>query len=633
MSRRAPSDVRGPTSALTSFLRDKNIRVPNLNRFRRRQNGDEATAGPEGVEGASNESAVATSSAAPVPASSSTATAQLPRAIPRRRMTASASMQFEEDEASEEEGEKMTTNGNKRTNEDDLNEVSSSAKRIKHDDISADTSQSAAGSTSTAIRRNPSYRHTTAGSIDFCAMCASKFTVTAYTKHTPDGGLCHKCGPKYAGGEGPRTARDSFGQNGVAGPSAVKKKAAPRRKFNRPIHEFSALPSLQSLCINIVATCIEDVEALIGIGGQNMDAISKSISKNRRLNNQTVQLFLQPQAKKLAFYDCSQIESSALASIPTFSPYIEEINLQLCGMLDNDAMDAWTTKLKKLHRLELYGCFLVRVEAWHRFFETIGDRLTSFKIRESPRFDRSCCESLVKNCPNVTELGLAQIGPLNADCLALLEQYGDRLTYLDISDPGVSAPGIPAKSLEDDEVIRLLCKTGRCLSFLDLSRNADLTSRTLLEGILENCKSLTTLRLTSCGTEGIEASSFIELFQGLKKRGSAAMTAISLERCLKVDDAVIRALIEFSGKTLVDLNINSCDAITQEGFQMIAQGCPNLKKIDVGFCRSVTDSFVIDAINNMNSLKEIWLFSCNKISDTLNSDKVRIIGKEKYITV
>lgn len=450
------------------------------------------------------------------------------------------------------------------------------------------------------------------------------------SKHTPDGGLCHKCSKLGISGAGSHSAlgEEDFDL------SAVKKKAAPRRRrFNRPMHEFNALPTLQALCINIVANSIEDVEALMGIGGQNMESISKSISKNRRLNPQTVQLFLQPQAKKLAFYDCSQLDSDALASITTFSPHVEEINLQLCGMLDNAAIDQWTKKLTRLSKLELYGCFLVRKEAWHRFFEAVQGRLTSFKIRESPRFDKGCCEKLLACCPNVTELGMAQIGPLDASCLKVLEGYGHQLTYLDVSDPGVSAPGIPPKSLEDDEVISLLTKTGRRLTHLNLSRNADLTFRTLLEGILENCKSLDTLLLALCGSDGVQPNHLVELFKGLQQRGCASLTKISLERCLAVDDDVIQALIEFSGKTLVDINVNSCDAITERGLQLIANGCACLERLDVGFCRAVTDAFVIDLVNNIRPLKEVWLFSCNKISDYLASDRVKIIGKEKYVSL
>lgn len=478
---------------------------------------------------------------------------------------------------------------------------------------------------------NHSFLRTAAGSIDFCALCAKRFTVTTYTRHTPAGGLCHRCGPLHAngtkvGGNSPARASSTAGTSNDAAP----KRAKARRKANQSEFDRARVPSLQSMCINIIANHIEDVEALFGIGGQNMDAISKSISKNRRLNSQTVMLFLQPSAKKLAFYDCSQLDSDALASIGRFCPYLEEINLQYCGMLDNAAIDAWAAKLPELRKVELYGPFLVRVDAWHRFFEVLRDRLTSFKIRESPRFDKGCCEKLVACCPNVTELGLAQIGPLNADCLAVLQAYGQQLTYLDVSDPGVSAPGVPPKSLGDDAIVQMLQHVGPRLTHLDISRNADLTSRTLLDGILANCASLQTLNMVLLQAEEIEPAHFVKLFEGLKSRGCAKLTKLSLERCLAVNDEVIAALIDFCGPNLVELNVNSCDRITEEGFKAIAKGCPNLQVINIGFCRQVTDGVVMELMNSMRQLREISLFACNKVSPFVSSSRVRIIGKEKY---
>lgn len=398
-----------------------------------------------------------------------------------------------------------------------------------------------------------------------------------------------------------------------------------------------------------------------------MDRISKSISKNRRLNSHTMMLFLQAGAKQISFYDCSQIDGEALASIPKFCPNVESINLQLCGMMDNQTLDTWGEKLHHLQRVELYGPFLVRVEAWHRFFERVGGRLTTLKIRESPRFDKECCEKLLVHCPNVQELGLAQIGKMNAECLAVIRQYGHQLTYLDISDPGVSAPGVPPESLKDEEVIDLLKHVGTRLTHLDISRNADLTGRTLLEGIRDNCTSLEDLYMTLLHTdEKVESSHFVDLFQGLQEKGCAKLMRVSLERCMAVDDEAVTALVSFCGPSLVEINLNSCDGITETGFRTIAEGCPNLRKIDVGFCRSITDGLVMDFAAHMPRLEEVWVFSCNKIrcvdvracsghhwelyravwltfcstrlalfaySTSLASDRVRLIGKEKYATV
>lgn len=633
------TEVRGPTSALTAFLRSKNIRVPNANRFRRRDETgplvfDETTgavigenvqtlAQGEVAEATVNDAAAAASSSAtPSTPSTPQATPQSERLarIASRRKNQSMNFEEEDSDATDEE-------------DDNYGKASSASKKQK---VSTNAGASSSTSDNSLTLGDHSYRHTAAGAIDFCAACAKRFSVTAYTLHTEKGGVCHKCKDLILNGRKVTNNRTS-GVRGItrtdASPSespTSAKRSKARRKPNQLMFEKTRLPSLQSMCINIIADNIEDVEGLIGIANQNMDSISKSISKNRRLNKQTVNLFLQSSAKELRFYDCSALDSDVLASIPAFCPFVESINLQLCGMLDNSSIDAWSQKCKKLCKVELYGPFLVRVEAWYRFFQAIGERLTTFKIRESPRFDKSCCEKLVEFCPNVNELGLAQIGPLNADCLSVLKAYGHQLTYLDISDPGVSAPGVPPKGLEDDAVIDMLQSTGARLQHLDISRNADLTSRTLLEGILANCISLQKLNVIQMHAEEILPDHWVSLFTGLKERGAAQLTHLNLERCLAVDDTVIEALIEFCGSNLKELNINSCDKITENGFKQIAKHCRNLKKLDVGFCRAIDDSIVTEMINSIRDLQEIWLFSCNRITPFLTSSRVRLLGKEKY---
>ena len=215
MSRRqGPSDVRGPTSALTAFLKvsvkvgmmsdwtvdthttaispqSKNIRVQNANRFRRRDGEEEpvlASPGPvtpvtEGIDAPASMSASSSASSLAGPSSApAAAESRRPRAMPSRR--ANASMNFEEDDDTEEEEEKMParSNGGKRAAEASASNGkgdSASDKRVKVGAAPAAGPSQAA--TPAPVRRNVSYKNTQAGSIDFCAMCANRFTVTAYT--------------------------------------------------------------------------------------------------------------------------------------------------------------------------------------------------------------------------------------------------------------------------------------------------------------------------------------------------------------------------------------------------------------------------------------------------------------------
>ena len=469
-------------------------------------------------------------------------------------------------------------------------------------------------------RANFSYANRTPGSIAYCGMCKMKFTITQYTKMGDKGPLCHRCGPLYKGPGG--SSSDSKAK-------PAPKKRQPRRKAMQDGLRQS-FPSLQSYCIDVVSRHIEDVEALGLIGHRNMDAISKSISKNRSLNPRTLQLFLSPTITTLSLYDCSKLDSGSLQSIATFAPNLEHINLQLCGMLDNDAIDAWAKKLPKLKSVELYGPFLVRKEAWHRFFEALGPRLESFKIRESPRFDLSCAESMVQHCPNLRELGLAQIGPLDKTMLKPLEVYGEQLTYLDVSDPGVSAPGIPPKSLEDDEVVSLLQAVGKNLVHLDVSKNIDLTDRIIKEAMQPHCRKLKTLRLIGC--EKVEAETVAGMFAEWAREGVPGISHLHLDRMLKLDDSLVEPMLTHSGPDLIELSLNSVDGITDKGLEILAnaKNLPALETLDLSFVRAVDDDSLDKVCRNLPNLKKVSVFGCNRISDFLKSDRVRIIGKEKY---
>jgi DNA repair protein RAD7 len=83
------------------------------------------------------------------------------------------------------------------------------------------------------------------GKIDFCHVCSQRFTITAYTKQSPDGSglLCHKCG---------------------AVEQSVSKKEAPKRKRTkigkgtaRMILEGKEerIWKLQDVCIKVFFIC------------------------------------------------------------------------------------------------------------------------------------------------------------------------------------------------------------------------------------------------------------------------------------------------------------------------------------------------------------------------------------------
>lgn len=372
-----------------------------------------------------------------------------------------------------------------------------------------------------------------------------------------------------------------------------------------------------ALLTQVIAEHIDQMRALHRLKAHNVDAISQIISKNRRLSSRTMQLFLSPQAKKLALYDCSSVTSEAFQTIPDLAPNLEEVLLQYCGQLDNDALLA-LGRLKQLHALDLYGPYLVRKEVWYTFLEEHGARLRTLKLRETPRFDAACIQALVHYAPQLTHLGLAQIGCLNdasAEVLCGLKN----LVYLDLSQPGVSAPGVEPASLHDTSILPLLAAHGPRLAHLHLDRNAALTDA--VAGALTTCTELRTLSMDSAST--ISSEAWTQCFAGR----TTLLEEVCLRSC-QLDDAALHALIQAAPKLRV-LNVSAADGLTAAGWTRVASSLASLEVLDVSFVRSVDDTVMEVLTQQAPRLKTVYLFGCNRITPSFQPGRLTVLGRER----
>lgn len=340
------------------------------------------------------------------------------------------------------------------------------------------------------------------------------------------------------------------------------------------------------------------------------------ISKNRRLTPRTMQLFLSREATRLALYDCSAVTSEAFQTIPHFAPNLEEVVLQYCGQLDNAAFEA-IGRLAHLHTLDLYGPYLVRKEAWLAFLAAHGARLRALKLRETPRFDKACVEALVTHAPQLQELGLAQIGPLDDACVALLAGL-KHLSYVDLSQPGVSAPGVPPASLHDESVRPLVQSLEPCLEVLRLDRNAALSDA--VGAALARC----TLRVLSVEHCGVSSEAWAQCFGAMPKK---QLEEVYLGHC-DVSDAALDALVQDAPRLRV-LSVNSADALTPAAFARLAEALPPLEVLDVSFVRCIDDGILTMLASKVPTLQTLYLFGCNKVTPTFQSEHLTIIGRER----
>jgi DNA repair protein RAD7 len=255
----------------------------------------------------------------------------------------------------------------------------------------------------------------------------------------------------------------------------------------------------------------------------------------------------------------------------------------------------WAATLKHLRRIELYAPFLVRKDGWESFIVTAGERLEGFLVTQSPRIDLETLSTLVESCPNLTELRLAEIGLLDGKCLVVLSKL-KKLKSLDLS--------APPHSLKDEDVIPLLEAVGQGLESLNLSSNPDLTDATL-DAIAQHCPHLRELHLrhqVELTNEGVA-----KFFRTLQDQGHAGLHVIDLEKGHDLGDDALGALLSQSGKTVEQLSILGWRETTANALEGLGK-CVNLRELDVGWCRKLTDFALKEILDQLESVEliRVW---------------------------
>lgn len=576
------SRVRGPHSALTEFLRSQGIDANEIRRRHARET-EEALATAEAT-GAALENEVQAQDPAP---SFDEDIAQVagPSSAPILEEGGGAAEENEEDE----EGEQVQVSKRKRRPKASTRKK----KRVESDEDDF-------------LLPGPPRP----GQVEFCDNCNCRFTVTPYSRAGPSGGLlCHPCGVKLAGG--------------IQKEASIKKQPAKRK----PKAAMSALldhvkfnvPKLQDLCIRLIAKHIGDVEAFGDIGNINMDKICRIISKNRSLNNTTLPLFLDAERGDICLYDCSKIDGDHLQSIASYCPSVQQLMLRFCGRLTDSTIRYYAHQLLNLRSVEFTGPFLVGVQGWKDFFQSMGTKLERFFLHDSPRFDTGVIESLVSNCTELSDLRLARIEHLDDSGVAALSSLS-HLNSLDISFPGTT--------LTDEPILALLNKVGSGLLELNLSGNKNITDATL-EAVRMSCGRLHTLHLDEC--EGLTEEGILSLLSNWSN--NAGLQSLSLSRCIEIGDKAVAAILCHSGHSLQSLNLNSLETITARGLELVgAAECPALHTLDVSFVRAVDDKIMEKVANGCKFLSTVKVWGDHRVTNfasAIRPDLV-IVGIETY---
>ncbi|KAF9244250.1 RNI-like protein [Melanogaster broomeanus] len=599
MSRNS-NNVRGPTSALTEFLRESGINPATIARRvatrGQTQTNDQPTPGPNATNGA-RDAEHGVNGNGQENQGDNAAQASASRRAPRQAAGTSGYASDQLDDPEEESPPKKRKLAKGKATVAAKAKAKKKAKEDGDYEGSSEDEYKAVSKSLWSMGGNGSSKPPV-GSFETCARCEKQFTVTKYTMaaNPPPGYLCHQCA-KASG-------TDPFKK-----PAAPRKRKTAAEKREVISYEDRRFPTLASLCIELIGKHIDDVEALGDIGSVNMDEIAKVLAKNRGLTAENVQLFYDVRNKKLRLYDTTNLTPPALATLASLNPNLTHLHLDYCGRLTSPILTDFSKFLPHLTHLTLLGPFLVRSEAWIEFFRAKPD-LRSLRITQSPRFDLECAESLAKNCVKLEELQLKEIGQLNdafVDPLCALPP----LRLLNLSNPGIG--------IEESGWLQLLERHGSTLASFDPSWHEAFTDVVLEQGIRQYARVMSELKLE--GLPSLTDEGVAHFFENWKQPAwdpslpTHPSMFLSLARSNALSSATLTALLTHSAPSLVSLNLNGLGSLSVESLGQLKDAA-GLRWLDVGWCREMDDFIMKDVVSNMPNLGEVKLWGCSRVRGT-----------------
>ncbi|KAL1983914.1 hypothetical protein VTN96DRAFT_9767 [Rasamsonia emersonii] len=457
------------------------------------------------------------------------------------------------------------------------------------------------------------------GQLENCEICSKRFTVTAYSKTGPNGGLlCAKCSKEIADEE---------------------KKAKPKKtgpKSGRRQNQSNLLDglvqrgaqSLVEMCTKKVADNINDVEEFGDLPPQLLHRLSQILSKRRVITPRTLQLFLRPDLDSIDIYDCAKLETEDYEKIFAFMPSLVHVNLRFASQMKDKVIEYMMDRNPKVKHLQLDAANLVSDTCWRQLFIKLGAQFESLKLSNlDSSLDDETIDVMSRQCTNLRRLKLKECwkpGDKSLDAISRLP----KLEHLSLEF---------LRETQCENVVGMIEKLGPNLQTLSLQSFHNADDR-LLETIHRQCQNLSKLRLADnavCTDKG-----YANLFTDWS---NPPLRFVDLSSTRDVDNANpdgpaepvglasqgFVALMKHSGSKIETLNISSCRHISRAAFEEVFnkdQTYPQLKELDISFHTTIDDYLVTSIFKCCPAIKKLVAFACFRVRDVRVPVGVALIG-------
>lgn len=378
-------------------------------------------------------------------------------------------------------------------------------------------------------------------------------------------------------------------------------------------------PSLQDLCLSVLANNAENLVSLEGVPELFRFRISNAFCERRKMSAKLLSLFFQGEPSELHSLDCTQIPEDELTEMmKQISPSrLERMHLHNCGRALSEqclvATIASPSTVTLLKSISLTGAY------------RLSDGGLEALLQASPQLvhlDLSTCSFLtnasikaIACCVGGTLESLVLDGCTNLNAAAFVHDLVRLQKLQKISLAEVS--GVT------DEVVTEICvQLGLHLREIVLARCNTLTDAAIA-AIGPCCPSLQRLDLAHLSL--LTDVAIAHITDNLSK-----IQVLNVRRC-KFSDEAIAAFVTASGMALRNLSLNSVHQVADQTILALARhsnAC--LECLDLSFCRLVDDECLGLLADACLQLQELKLYGCTQVTDKfLNGHsnlKLKVVG-------
>ena len=439
---RNSNKIRGPTSALTSFLRSKGINARNINAYGTSVTGNAANNETDPVQ--------------------PTTEPEAPSLEPEEIQEVVVEIQ------PEEQVQEQTSVKRKAP----LKKSAKKKKEKKADDESSDYEIEPA--------REVKYSQN-------CLKCLSEISKYYERKSI---NLCNDCADavrKVAKSKSPRSKDKNLQLWQIPDEFIVLKESIYDSDF----------PSLVTICIKTLIENLDNVEDFGDLPEPVLLKMSKLICRYRKLDSRVLLLLIHAGLDQIYFPDCNQLIENDFSCIFNTCQFATSLDISFCSKLRN-SLHSLNTMIPNLYKVAINGAYLASDEDWSIFFSGAMN-LEIVHIAHASKLSLLAVTSLVesnKQNHRLFDLRLTSTNALNSECVNELKQ----LQSLDILDLSWTFDKV-----DESAWISLLKQLGPQLKELYLEGIPNLSDAVINEGIAPYCVSLTHLSLAEAINITVEA--------------------------------------------------------------------------------------------------------------------------------